>query len=113
MTREEVFASPSYHLVFLETAIYGLVESCMDKHNLTREQMCDKLKISKRSLSQILNGNANLNFKAVCEISLALGYYPTLDFTEIRKTLSVEKEEEGSLDEYINKTYKHRDPVTG
>ena len=72
MKREELLNSKEYWLSKIQIDLFNEVEMFMEKNNLNRTQLAEKLGVSKGYISQILNGNADHRISKLIELSYSL-----------------------------------------
>lgn len=83
MKREELLNSKEYWLTKIQIDLFNEVEKYMEKHELNRTQLAEKLGVSKGYVSQILNGDADHRISKLVELSLAVGVVPNLLFENL------------------------------
>ncbi len=55
----------------------------MEKNHMNRSQLADYLGVSKGYVTQMLSGDYNYSLSKLIDLSLKLGYTPTLTFNAI------------------------------
>ncbi len=80
MTREELLKSPAYWEQKAQLDIYKCAVDFMEKHNMNRSQLADYLGVSKGYVTQMLSGDYNYSLSKLIDLSIKLGYTPTLNF---------------------------------
>ena len=88
MNREELLTSKEYWLSKIQIDLFNEVEMFMEKNNLNRTQLAEKLGVSKGYISQILNGNADHRISKLIELSLAIGMVPRLSFEDLTSVIN-------------------------
>lgn len=87
MKREEVLSSPEYWTAKVQVSLFDLVWDYMNKYGMNEEQLEKHLLkhsgISKKDVSQLLNGNIDCTTSKFFELTLALGFVPKINFIPI------------------------------
>ena len=79
MKREELLKSPEYWMVQIQSDLWQLVETYRAENKLEKNQLADKLGVSKNCINQIYNAEFNGNISEFVKISLALGKTPLVE----------------------------------
>jgi len=115
ITRKELLKSKEYWLVKFQVALYEQVENYIKENKLTKTQFAEKLGVSKGYISQILNGDFDHKLSKFIELSLAINKVPLINFEELEKYISLDRE--GKLESperppiNISITIKYSKPV--
>lgn len=87
MKREEVLSSPEYWAAKVQVSLFNLVCDYMNKYGMNEEQLekhlSKHLGISKKDVSQLLNGDIDCTTSKFFELTLALGFAPKINFIPI------------------------------
>lgn len=76
MKREEILRRTAYWFEHEQNELYRQVTEYMERENINRTQLADRLNVRKSYVSQILNGNFNYTLKRWIELCLAIGIVP-------------------------------------
>jgi|GEM_PF-1576411 len=83
MTREELLKSPEYWTLEIQMKLYQVISDFMEKNNINRKHLADKLGFSKGYISQILNGEFDHRISKMVELALSVGKVPAIEFEDI------------------------------
>lgn len=87
MERNELLSSPEYWTAKMQVSLFGLVWDYMNKYGMNEEQLEKHLSkhsgISKKDVSQLLNGDIDCAISKFFELTLALGFVPKINFIPI------------------------------
>jgi transcriptional regulator with XRE-family HTH domain len=84
---------PNYLLSTYQLEIYSQLGTYMDKNNLKKKDIAQKLNVSNSYVSQILNGKFNFTLKKLIQLGLAIDKVPYLEFVEPDEYWKMEKNE--------------------
>lgn len=76
MKREDILKSPAYWFEHEQNELYRQVVEYMERENINRTELADRLNVHKSYVSQILNGNFNYTLKKWIELCLFIGVVP-------------------------------------
>jgi transcriptional regulator with XRE-family HTH domain len=90
MTRQELLESKEYWTLELQMEFQKIITEFMEKSNLNRKELSEKLGVSKSYISQILNGDFDHRISKLVELSLAIGKVPRIEFYDIDQILKLD-----------------------
>jgi transcriptional regulator with XRE-family HTH domain len=76
MKREDILRRPAYWFEHEQNELYRQVIEYMERENINRTELANRLNVHKSYVSQILNGNFNYTLKKWIELCLAIGVVP-------------------------------------
>ena len=74
MTQEELYSNPDFVADGLNIYLYNVLIYWMDTNNVPKDQLCDRLQISKTMRDKMLSGNFNFSLNTIVRIGLIIGY---------------------------------------
>jgi transcriptional regulator with XRE-family HTH domain len=83
LTREDLLKSNEYWKVQLQNDLYGIIEEYMGKHNLTRSDLAENLKVTKGYVTQILNGEFDHKLSKLVELALTCNKVPLTYYVDV------------------------------
>lgn len=83
MKRKELITSKEYVLADMQLKLMNLIEDYMKSHNLKRNDLAQKLSVTKGYISQILNVSFDHKLSKIIELSLACNAIPLLYFIDL------------------------------
>lgn len=83
MKREDLLTSPYYWLADIQLSVCQVAQQYMIERGIDRNEFAVYLGVSKRCVSQLLNGNYNCSIEKLTELLLKLGYVPRLEILPI------------------------------
>lgn len=89
MTRNEILRDPAYWAQHIQIKLFDAVLSYMDRNNLNRSQLAQKLGVSKGYVSQLFNGDCDHKLSKLVSIALACEMVPDLRFRDISQAEDV------------------------
>ena len=99
ISKKELLQGPDYLLSTYQLEMYRQLALYMQANHLSKEEVAEKLGVSKTYVGQILNGNFNSTLERLIELGLMMGKVPLLTFVEpteyweqIRQDVLKEKE---------------------
>ena len=75
---------PEFILTQLQNELYHELNAYMQKNELSKKQLADKLGVSASYISQVLNGRFNFTVMKLVELSLAIDKVPVIRLEEPR-----------------------------
>jgi transcriptional regulator with XRE-family HTH domain len=91
MPREELLNSPEFWILEMQMILYRVLNEYLEKNMLNPKELADKISVSKGTITQILNTNADLRISKLIEISLAVGMVPRLCFYSMEEILKADE----------------------
>jgi transcriptional regulator with XRE-family HTH domain len=90
--QENLLNEPSYWVEEINGMLYDAILDYMEKNKLNKTQLAVYLEISKKELSQLVNGEGNdFSLEKVLEVSLALGKFPVFSLENKKEYLNKKK----------------------
>jgi len=83
MERAELLSMPEYWFQEAQLDLYKQVKDYMNRENINKVQLADRLGVGKSYISQILNGEYNYSLKKLIDISLSIGIVPKIQYSKI------------------------------
>ena len=96
MTREELFKSPVYWTVEIQTELYRQIKAFMDCHHMNKTQLAEYLGCSKGYVTQLLSGDFDHKLSKFVELSLAINKIPEISFFEVEEYIISDDKEYGT-----------------
>lgn len=87
MNREDLLKSPEFWILEIQMKLHDLIIEYLEKHNLTRKQLADRLGFSKSYITQILNGEFDHRISKLVEIAISIGKVPKIEYEEVEQIL--------------------------
>jgi len=91
MTREELLKCNEYWIGEIQNDLFRLISEFMEKNNLNRAQLAEKLGVTKGYISQILNGDFDHRISKLVQLSMLIGKVPRIEFVDIEEILRLDK----------------------
>jgi transcriptional regulator with XRE-family HTH domain len=91
MKRTELLKSPEWWLAEIQHDLHALIHEYMNKNNLKKKDLAEKLQVTKGYVSQILNGNFDHKLSKLIELSLAMGKVPKIVYVDLKEVLPEKK----------------------
>lgn len=92
LSREKLISSNEYLLERFQNEFFEKVISYMEKHNMSRKELAEKLGVSKGYVSQILNGDTDFRLSTIFKIALKIGVIPNIIFESIEDYIERDKQ---------------------
>ena len=89
--REALIKTPEYWMENIQNEIFRQVNELMEKENINKTQLAEKLQCSKGYVSQILSGDYNFSIRKLVELSLAVDSAPIIDLEKIEHYIAKEE----------------------
>lgn len=105
LTHEELLEHPNYLLTTYQLEIYNQLSAYMKANNLQKQDIAEKLNVSRPYVSQILNGDFNFTLKKLIQLGLMMNKVPYLEFIDPEEYWRREKE--GTKEVIIKETQYH------
>jgi len=80
LNHEDLIKSPEYLLEIIQNEIYRQVDNYMKNENINNEQLAKRLGVSKRVVSDVLNGNFNPKLKNLIKLSTSIDLILKIQF---------------------------------
>ena len=80
LNHEDLIKSPEYLLEIIQNEIYRQVDNYMKNDNINNEQLAKRLGVSKRVVSDVLNGNFNPKLKNLIKLSTSIDLILKIQF---------------------------------
>jgi len=91
MERQELITNKEYILAGMQLKILNLLEEFMQNKNLKRNELAEKLEVTKGYISQIMNVAYDHKLTKVIELALACEKVPMLFFVEMDKLIQEDR----------------------
>ena len=101
VNKKNLYKTKEYWIKEIQNEIYSQVVNYMASYDLNQNELAEKWGVSKRYVSEILNGNCNFSLKKLVELSLALEKAPLIEYVEMNRYYEF-MEEMNNLDKQIN-----------
>jgi transcriptional regulator with XRE-family HTH domain len=101
MSREKLLKKPAYWFEYEQNELFRLFTAYMEKENINKTQLAERLGVTKGYISQILNGHFNYTLKKLIEISLAIGIVPHIKYTSVEDVIKEDAQTKYFLDNYV------------
>lgn len=110
MKFQELQETPEYWMTNIQIELFQKMEEYMSDNNMNRKQLAEKLGVSKGYISQILNGDYDHRISKLVELSLAIGYYPTL-LLEAKNEKAEVLDHDGLIENIISNVHHKLDNI--
>jgi len=99
--RKKIEKDYRYYLYKLINEVTDKIENLIESKGLSKKELAERLKVSKSTVSRILDGNRNMTLETLVKVAFALGYKPEINFQPISidEFKEVEFHFEGETDE--------------
>lgn len=88
MNYNELVQTQEYWTTKIQLDLFSKVEEYMKENNLSRSDFAKEIGVSKGYVTQILNGDFDHRVSKLVELSLAIGYFPHVEFKKVKEDLS-------------------------
>lgn len=92
LTRKKLLKSNVFWLEYMRNQIFREVQNYLSTTRTSRKELADNLGYSRGYISQILNGNSNLSFEKLTELSVAIGKAPYLYLKDLEDVIHLDSE---------------------
>ncbi len=119
-SREELLKSKGYWIAKIQVELFRKINDYIEKNNLSKTQLADKLGVTKGYVTQLLNGNFDHKLSKLVELSLAIGKIPEINLDTsieeyIQKDRSLQLKTSGTVRieglHFGNESMAHRKPT--
>jgi hypothetical protein len=90
--KKELLSGTEYLLTHYQIDIYRHLASYMEDNNITKEQVCEKLKCSKNFINNILSGYTNLKLEELIRLGVLIGKVPYIEFVKPDEYWSIQEQ---------------------
>lgn len=91
LTRQDLFKTPEFWEEYIKTELFNMVQDYMDKNNMNRTELAEKLGVSKGYISQILNGNSDHRISKLVSLATQLGKAPYLYLKDLDSVIEMDE----------------------
>jgi transcriptional regulator with XRE-family HTH domain len=92
MKREELLRNSGWWLANIQNDLYGIIYEYMNKHNLKKKDIAEKLGVSKGYVTQILKGDFDHKISKLVDLSLAFGKAPKVTYMDLENYIKNDTE---------------------
>jgi transcriptional regulator with XRE-family HTH domain len=110
LNHDELLQHPNYLLQRYQLEIFRQLSDYMKANNLKKQDVAEKLNVSRSYISQILNGDFNFTLKKLIELGLMMNKVPFIEFIQPKEYWR--REREGTT-EYVVKEVKYTVEAAG
>ena len=87
MSREKLLSSPVYWFDVAQNELFRQFHDYMERENINRTQLAERLGITKGRVSQILRGESNFSMKTLIELGLSIGVIPNINYIPVKEII--------------------------
>lgn len=91
MERKDVLKNAEYWVTKAQIDLYDHAEKFMEATGRNRTQLAEYLGVSKGYITQLLNGDYDHKLSKFCELALAFGYIPKINFIPVEDYIKGEE----------------------
>lgn len=109
MEREELLNSESYWTASIQLSLFDSIESFMQKNDLNKTQLAERLNFTKGYISQVLNGDFDHKISKMVKLSLACDAVPLVFFVD--KETFIKNDSQDRVYDIVSKP-RHQNYIT-
>ncbi len=85
ITYNELLTTPDYWVTKIQLDLSSMINKYMETNKMSRTDLANKLDVSPKYISQLLNGNFDHKLSKLVELSMAIGMVPQINYVPVDK----------------------------